>query len=84
MDKLNVTFKNGDESRALLLQTPADRLLLETDCPFITPVPHRGKRNEPAFVLHTAQKIAEIKNIPLKTLEDITSANARQLFNLRV
>ncbi len=80
----NVTFKNAEDSRALLAETPIERLLLETDCPFITPAPHRGKRNEPAFVIYTAEKIAEIKKIPLKTLQDITSDNARQLFNLPV
>jgi TatD DNase family protein len=76
-----VTFKNYKHA-FIVEQTPIDRLLLETDCPFMTPEPHRGQRNEPAYILNTAQKIAEIKGLRLEDLAEKTSANARQLFRL--
>jgi TatD DNase family protein len=61
---------------------PGDRLLVETDCPFLAPVPQRGKRNEPAFVRHVAARVAELRNIPLEELEQQTTANACRLFRL--
>lgn len=76
-----VTFKNYKHA-FLVDQTPIDRLLLETDCPFMTPDPQRGKRNEPAYLKFTAQKIAEIKGMSLEDLAEKTSGNARQLFKL--
>lgn len=79
-----VTFKNTRGAEELIAHVPLERLLLETDSPFITPVPHRGKRNEPAFILHTARKIAEIKGVPLKELADATTENAHQLFMVNV
>lgn len=79
----NITFKKSD-SDDLVKQAPLDRLLLETDSPFLTPVPMRGKRNEPAFLVHTAQKIAELKDVPYDDICKITSENAISLFKLNI
>jgi TatD DNase family protein len=75
-----VTYKNADEKRQIIRQVPLDRLLIETDSPFLTPDPHRGKRNEPAFVLHIADKIAEIHMTTREHVAKITTANAARLF----
>jgi len=76
------TFKKSSSS-AVARALPVERLLLETDCPYLAPVPHRGKRNEPAFVRFVAERIAQERAIPLDTLATVTSANARTLFGLR-
>ena len=75
-----VTYKNAEEKRQIVRQLPLKRLLIETDSPFLTPVPHRGKRNEPAFVVHIADKIAEIHNTTREQVEEITASNAARLF----
>jgi TatD DNase family protein len=75
-----VTYKNAEEKRQIIRQLPLERLLIETDAPFLTPVPHRGKRNEPAFVAHIADKIAEIHNTTREQIAETTSANANRLF----
>ena len=75
-----VTYKNAEEKRNIVKQLPMDRLLIETDAPFLTPVPHRGKRNEPAFVTHIADKIAEIHMTTREQVAEITTANAARLF----
>ena len=75
-----VTYKNAEEKRQVIRQLPLERLLIETDSPFLTPVPHRGKRNEPAFVAHIADKIAEIHNTTREQVALITSDNAQNLF----
>lgn len=75
-----VTYKNADEKRNIIRQLPLSRLLIETDAPYLSPVPHRGKRNEPAFVAHIADKIAEIHNTTREQVAEITSANANHLF----
>ncbi len=75
----NVTFKNSILP-PLVEHVPLERLLLETDSPFLTPVPLRGKRNEPAFIIYTAQRIAEIKQLPVEELGKITTENAKRLF----
>lgn len=75
-----VTYKNAEEKRQIIRQLPLERLLIETDAPFLTPVPHRGKRNEPAFVAHIADKIAEIHKTTREQTADITTANANRLF----
>lgn len=78
-----VTFKNAQTIQASAQIVPSDRLLIETDCPFLSPMPNRGKRNEPANVLYVAQKLAEIRAEPLAQLADRTTKNAVKLFNLQ-
>ncbi|HHV72850.1 MAG TPA: hypothetical protein GXX38_09630, partial [Clostridia bacterium] len=63
-------------------KVPLDRILVETDCPFLTPVPFRGKRNEPSYVVKTAEKIAQLKGISFEELAKHTTENAMRLFNL--
>ncbi|MCL5991603.1 MAG: TatD family hydrolase, partial [Bacteroidetes bacterium] len=77
----NITFKkvNLDE---VLIKAPIERILLETDSPFMTPVPFRGKRNEPSYVKYVAEKIAELKNISIDEVISMTTANAKKLFGL--
>jgi TatD DNase family protein len=75
-----VTYKNAEEKRQIIRQIPLERLLIETDSPFLTPVPLRGKRNEPAFVIHIADKIAQIHTTTLEQVGKKTSANAAHLF----
>jgi TatD DNase family protein len=77
-----VTFKNALEIQEIASQIPLDKILIETDCPFLAPVPYRGKRNEPAYVIEVAKKIAELKNIPLEEVEEVTSQNSINLFKL--
>ena len=60
---------------------PADRILVETDAPYLAPIPHRGRSNEPSFVLHTAQKLAELRGVTLEDISDTTTANFYRLFN---
>jgi TatD DNase family protein len=78
-----VTFKNSTTDE-LVANTPVERMLLETDSPFLTPVPFRGKRNEPSYIIHTAKKIAEIKGLTVEELAEITTENARHLFGLTI
>jgi TatD DNase family protein len=75
-----VTFRNAKDLQATAKQLPADRLLIETDSPFLAPVPHRGKPCEPAFVADTARFLAGLREEPLETLAETTSANFRALF----
>lgn len=75
-----VTFKKADDLRDVVRRVPVENLLVETDCPYLTPAPHRGKRNEPAFVPFVAEKIAEIKGLSFEDVARITSLNARKLF----
>lgn len=77
----SVTFKKNN-SAPLIANTPLESLLLETDSPFLAPVPLRGKRNEPSFIVHTARKIAEIKGISVEALAEATTENAERLFKL--
>ncbi|MEP0860221.1 MAG: YchF/TatD family DNA exonuclease [Ignavibacterium sp.] len=78
----NITFKKSDELRNILKHIDLNHLLLETDSPFMTPVPHRGKRNEPAFVKLVAEKIAEVHNTSLEDIARITSLNAFRMFGI--
>jgi len=75
-----VTYKNAEEKRNIIKQLPLMQLLIETDAPFLTPVPYRGKRNEPAFVAHIADKIAEIHDTTREQVAAITYQNADRLF----
>lgn len=75
-----VTYKNADKKREIVKQLPLDRVLIETDAPFLAPVPQRGRRNEPAFVCHIADKIGEIHSISPAEIAAITTANAARLF----
>lgn len=75
-----VTYKASEKLRRVIEMCPLDRLLVETDCPYLTPVPHRGKRNEPAYVRYVAEEVARVKNITLEELAAATTQNARRLF----
>jgi TatD DNase family protein len=77
----SITFKNSKLNETIL-HTPLERMLLETDSPYMTPVPHRGKRNEPKFVRIIAEKISEIKSLPIEKVISMTTSNARNLFKL--
>lgn len=76
-----VTFRNAVDLRLNISKLPLDRMLLETDAPFLTPEPHRGKRNEPSYVGLVADKIAEIQNLPSEIVAAATTTNAGRLFN---
>ncbi|MEP6946428.1 MAG: TatD family hydrolase, partial [Acidobacteriota bacterium] len=78
----NVTFKKADNLREAARVVPLDRLLIETDCPFLTPVPFRGNRNEPAFVAHTARFLSDFYGIELERLADATTSNFLKFFGL--
>jgi TatD DNase family protein len=77
-----LTFPKGDNVRALIPRIPDDHLLLDTDSPFLAPVPHRGKRNEPAYAVAIAEKLAEIRGVSLADIARITTRNACELFGL--
>jgi len=76
-----ITFKKAAELRQIAARAPADRILVETDAPFLTPQPHRGKRNEPAYVAFVAEKLAEARGVETAVIAQQTSANAHQLFS---
>jgi TatD DNase family protein len=75
-----VTFRNAEKLRAIVRDLPPDRLLVETDAPYLAPVPYRGKRNEPAFVAATAAAVAKLQGLEVAHLAEITSANFFRLF----
>jgi TatD DNase family protein len=77
-----LTYKTAASLRDVASKMPLDRLLVETDCPYLAPVPHRGQRNEPAFVAHTAAMLSEAKSVSLQTIQETTTRNARELFGL--
>ncbi|MCF7889943.1 TatD family hydrolase [Candidatus Bipolaricaulota bacterium] len=77
-----LTFDGDDELNRAVKRFPLDHLVLETDCPFLTPVPHRGKRNEPSYVRHVADEVANIKGISREEVAEITTENAMGLFDL--
>lgn len=78
----NITYKKADNLRRILQHIPPENLLLETDSPFMTPVPHRGKRNEPAYVKLVAEKIAELHKLRIEDVAKITSFNAFRIFGI--
>ena len=77
-----VTFKSAQALREVARELPLERLLVETDCPFLAPVPYRGRRNEPAYVVEVARTLAQLKDCSLGALAEATSHNARTLFGL--
>ncbi|MBM3542165.1 MAG: LuxR family transcriptional regulator, partial [Alphaproteobacteria bacterium] len=76
-----VTFKGADDLRETVKAVPLDRLLVETDAPYLAPVPLRGKKNEPAFVVHVAAKVAELRGVGGPDLARATTANFFRLFD---
>jgi TatD DNase family protein len=77
-----VTYKKAVQIKEVAAAIPLDRMLVETDSPFLAPVPRRGKRNEPSFVNHTAREIAKLRGIPFETVAEQTTRNARIIFGL--
>ena len=77
-----VTFKNARKSLEVVKDIPIDRLVLETDCPYLAPVPHRGKRNDSSYIPHIAEKIGEVLDMPAQEILDITNENAKRLYEL--
>jgi TatD DNase family protein len=77
-----ITFKNAGALREVARKVPLERICVETDSPYLTPVPHRGKRNEPAYVRFVAETLARIKNVSFEQVASTSTANARALFHL--
>jgi TatD DNase family protein len=78
----NLTFPKAQQIRDVALEAPLDRILIETDSPYLAPVPHRGERNEPAFVLETARKLGELRSLSQETIGERTSRNFYNFFKL--
>ena len=79
-----VTFKNATMLKEVAGQLPLDRILVETDSPYLAPIPYRGKINQPAYVKHVAEELSRIRNIPLADIMDATTANFFKLFNVAI
>jgi TatD DNase family protein len=77
-----ITFKNADALREVVSKVPLERMLVETDSPYLTPVPHRGRRNEPAYVRFVADAIAKVKDLEVEEVAQVTTANVKQLFRI--
>jgi TatD DNase family protein len=77
-----ITFKNAHTARETVKYVPMDRMMIETDCPYLAPQMMRGKRNEPANIVHIADKISELKSVPFEETAKITSSNAVAFFSL--
>jgi len=78
----SITFKNAEGFREIVKKVPLESLLVETDAPFLTPEPFRGKRNEPSYVRHTAQKVAEVKGISFERVAEVTTENALTVYGV--
>ena len=78
----NITFPKALQIRDAALEVPLDRMLIETDCPYLAPVPNRGKRNEPAFVVETARKLGELRGLSAEQIGEQTSRNFYNFFKL--
>ena len=77
-----ITFKNAEPLREVVRKVPLERMFVETDSPYLTPVPHRGKRNEPAYVRFVAETIATVKKLPLEEVARVTTQNVKALFGI--
>ncbi len=77
-----ITFKNAQPLRDVVRQVPLERMFVETDSPYLAPVPHRGKRNEPAYVRLVAETIAKVKGLALEEVARVTTNNVRELFRI--
>jgi TatD DNase family protein len=77
-----LTYKKADDLREIAKTVPLDRILIETDAPFLAPHPYRGKRNEPLYVVEVAKRLAELHSLSLERIAEITTANAERLFGL--
>ena len=77
-----VTFKNARKAVEVAQTIPLDRILIETDCPYMAPEPHRGRRNDSRYVPLVGKRLAEIKNLPVETVEEATTENAKRLFGI--
>lgn len=78
-----VTFKNAKKPKEVVKEISMEKLLIETDCPYLTPHPYRGKRNEPAYVRLVAEQVAELKNMTIEEVAEKTTANAKKLFGIK-
>ena len=76
-----LTFKKAGLDK-IAKDLPLDRLVLETDAPYLAPIPHRGKRNEPSYLVHVAQKLADIHEMSIEKIAEITTQNAKDLFRI--
>jgi TatD DNase family protein len=77
-----LTFSSAVKTKEVIREIPLDKLLIETDCPYLAPVPYRGKRNEPAYMVKVAEAIAEIKQIPLEEVARVTTENGRKAYRI--
>lgn len=78
-----VTFKNAQLPKDIAVHVPLEKLLVETDAPFLTPHPYRGRRNEPSYVKLVAEKIADLRDMPYEAFAEATTENAERLFNFK-
>ncbi|MFH2034585.1 MAG: TatD family hydrolase, partial [Candidatus Margulisiibacteriota bacterium] len=78
----NITFKKADQVRENARKAPLEMIMIETDCPYMAPEPYRGQRNEPAYVVRVAEKIAEVRNMRIEEVAMETTRNAKKLFGI--
>ena len=78
-----ITFKKTEELREVVNLVPLNKILIETDSPYLAPTPYRGKPNEPSYLVHVCNKVASIKNLPVEDIMNNTSSNFLNLFNLK-
>jgi len=79
-----VTFKNAQEIKAAAAELPLERILVETDAPYLAPVPHRGKLNQPAYVRHVAEEVARLRGVSFETVAQATTENFCRLFGVKL
>ena len=77
-----VTFKKTQDLRDTLKQVPLENIVLETDAPYLTPMPFRGKRNESSYILNVLNKMSEVYNVPVEKITEITTANSKEVFKV--